>query len=154
MNIKEALKMTIKDGLKEKNKLVKKITDLMARTEKYNSVDNGAVRSYNPEASLNQAIDVMEQLISLKTSIHTANIKVYDKIFRMAEYKSFVKWLKNMNCTEGTVVLSRYGDVSNRQLTTVITEVQRDQMIEHYESAIDALQSELDTHNVVTLLAN
>jgi hypothetical protein len=27
-------------------------------------------------------------------------------------------------------------------------------MIEHYESAIDALQSELDTHNVVTLLAN
>jgi hypothetical protein len=59
-----------------------------------------------------------------------------------------------MNCTEGTVVLSRYGDVSNRQLTTVITEVQRDQMIEHYESAIDALQSELDTHNVVTLLAN
>jgi len=154
MNIKEALKMTIKDGLKEKNKLAKKITDLMVRTEKYNSVDNGAVRSYNPEASLNQAIDVMEQLISLKTSIHAANIKVYDKIFRMAEYKSFVKWLKNMNCTEGTVVLSRYGDVSNRQLTTVITEVQRDQMIEHYESAIDALQSELDTHNVVTLLAN
>jgi hypothetical protein len=48
MNIKEALKMTIKDGLKEKNKLAKKITDLMVRTEKYNSVDNGAVRSYNP----------------------------------------------------------------------------------------------------------
>jgi hypothetical protein len=59
MNIKEALKMTIKDGLKEKNKLAKKITDLMVRTEKYNSVDNGAVRSYNPETSLNQAIDVM-----------------------------------------------------------------------------------------------
>ena len=154
MNIKEALKMTIKDGLKEKNKLAKKITDLMVRTEKYNSVDNGAVRSYNPEESLNQAIDVMEQLISLKTSIHNANIKVYDKIFRMAEYKSLVKWLKNMNCTEGTVVLSRYGDVSNRQLTTVITEVQRDQLIEHYESEIDRLQSELDTHNVVTLLAN
>ena len=93
-------------------------------------------------------------MISLKTSIHTANIKVYDKIFRMAEYKSLVKWLKNMNCTEGTVVLSRYGDVSNRQLTTVITEVKRDQIIEHYESEIDRLQSELDTHNVVTLLAN
>jgi len=37
--------MNIKQALKEKNKLAKKIIDLMGRTEKYNSVDNGAVRS-------------------------------------------------------------------------------------------------------------
>lgn len=142
--------MNIKQALKEKNKLAKKITDLMGRTEKYNSVDNGAVRSYDPKESLLSAIETMEQLISLKTSLHLANVNVYEKIFRMAEYKSFIKYLRGLSCVEGALVVSRYGDTSNRQMTTVITEVERDQMIEKYESMIDELQSELDAHNATT----
>lgn len=142
--------MNIKQALKEKNKLAKKITDLMGRTEKYNSVDNGAVRSYDPKESLLSAIETMEQLISLKTSLHLANANVYEKIFRMAEYKSFIKYLRGLSCIEGTLVVSRYGDTSNRQMTTVITEVERDQMIENYESMIDELQSELDAYNATT----
>ena len=139
--------MNIKQALKEKNKLAKKITDLMGRTEKYNSVDNGAVRSYDPKESLLSAIETMEQLISLKTSLHLANVNVYEKIFRMAEYKSFIKYLRGLSCVEGALVVSRYGETSNRQMTTVITEVERDQMVERYESMIDQIQSELDTHN-------
>ena len=142
--------MNIKQALKEKNKLAKKITDLMGRTEKYNSVDNGAVRSYDPKESLLSAIETMEQLISLKTSLHLANANVYEKIFRMAEYKSFIKYLRGLSCIEGALVVSRYGDTSNRQMTTVITEVERDQMIENYESMIDELQSELDAYNATT----
>ncbi len=139
--------MNIKQALKEKNKLAKKMKDLITRTEKYNSMDNGAVRSYQPDVALNQAIDTMESLISLKTSVHLANAAVYEKIFRMAEYKSFVTQLKGLSCTEGTVVFSRYGETSTRYMTTIITEVQRDEMIEKYESSIDQLQSELDAHN-------
>ena len=142
--------MNIKQALKEKNKLAKKITDLMGRTEKYNSVDNGAIRSYDPKESLLSAIETMEQLISLKTSLHLANVNVYEKIFRMAEYKSFIKYLRGLSCIEGALVVSRYGDTSNRQMTTVITEVERDQMIEKYESMIDELQSELDAYNATT----
>lgn len=142
--------MNIKQALKEKNKLAKKITDLMGRTEKYNSVDNGAVRSYDPKESLLSAIETMEQLISLKTSLHLANVNVYEKIFRMAEYKSFIKYLRGLSCIEGALVVSRYGETSNRQMTTVITEVERDQMIENYESMIDELQSELDAYNATT----
>jgi hypothetical protein len=44
--------MNIKQALKEKNKLAKKITDLMDRTNKNNSMDEGAVRSYDPKESL------------------------------------------------------------------------------------------------------
>jgi hypothetical protein len=142
--------MNIKQALKEKNKLAKKITDSLSRMEKYNSMDQGAVRSYDPKQSLEQAVDTMEKLISLKTSIHTANLPVYDKIFRMAEYKSFVKYLKSLNCTEGTLVQRSYGDTSTRNMTTVITEVERDQMVESYETIIDQYQSELDAHNATT----
>ena len=139
--------MNIKQALKEKNKLAKKVTDLMDRTNKYNSLDEGAVRSYDPKASLEESLKMVEELVTLKTKIHKANAEVYEKIFRMSEYKSFVKYLKVLNCSEGTISTYRYGENNTRKMTTVITEVERDQMIEKYEEMIDNLQSELDAHN-------
>jgi hypothetical protein len=113
-------------------------------------VDQGAHRSYDPKDSLNDAMNAVEELITLKTNIHMANASVYEKIFRMAEYKSAIKYLKVLNCMEGVVVKERYGDSTTRNMTTVITEVERDQLVEQLESKIDEIQSELDTHNATT----
>ena len=142
--------MNIKQALKEKNKLAKKVTDLMDRTNRNNSMDEGAVRSYDPKESLEQALQMVDDLVNLKTKMHMANAEVYDKIFRMSEYKSLVKYLKTLNCSQGTIVTSRYGDSTTRQMTTVITEVERDALVEKYETLIDTLQTELDTHNATT----
>jgi hypothetical protein len=142
--------MNIKQALKEKNKLAKKVTDLMDRTNRNNSMDEGAVRSYDPKESLEQALQMVDDLVNLKTKMHMANAEVYDKIFRMSEYKSLVKYLKTLNCSQGTIVTSRYGDSTARQMTTVITEVERDALVEKYETLIDTLQTELDTHNATT----
>lgn len=142
--------MNIKQALKEKNKLAKKVTDLMDRTNRNNSMDEGAVRSYDPKESLNQALQMVDDLVNLKTKMHMANAEVYDKIFRMSEYKSLVKYLKALNCSQGTIVTSRYGDSTARQMTTVISEVERDSLVEKYETLIDNLQTELDTHNATT----
>ena len=142
--------MNIKQALKEKNKLAKRITDLIERTNKYNSVEEGAVRSYDPKASLEESLKMVEDLVTLKTNIHKANAEVYEKIFRMSEYKSIVKYLKTMNCSEGNVSTYRYGEGNTRKMTTVITEVERDQMVEKYENYIDSIQSELDSHNATT----
>jgi len=142
--------MNIKQALKEKNKLAKKVTDLMDRTNRNNSMDEGAIRSYDPKESLEQALQMVDDLVNLKTKMHMANAEVYDKIFRMSEYKSLVKYLKTLNCSQGTIVTSRYGDSTARQMTTVITEVERDALVEKYETLIDNLQTELDTHNATT----
>ena len=144
--------MNIKQALKEKNKLAKRVTDLMERINKNNSVDEGAVRSYDPKVTLDEALIAVEELIELKTDIHKANIEVYEKIFRMSEYKSFVKYLKSLNCSEGNVSTYRYGEGNTRKMTTVITEVERDQMVEKYENYIDSIQSELDSHNATTTI--
>jgi hypothetical protein len=142
--------MNIKQALKEKNKLAKKVVDLMDRTNRNNSMDEGAVRSYDPKESLEQALQMVDDLVNLKTKMHMANAEVYDKIFRMSEYKSLVKYLKTLNCSQGTIVTSRYGDSTARQMTTVITEVERDALVEKYETLIDNLQTELDKHNATT----
>ncbi len=51
--------------------------------------------------SLNNYFKLTEELIVLKTAIHKANQPVYDKIFKLSEYKSMVKYLRSLNCTEG-----------------------------------------------------
>jgi hypothetical protein len=122
----------------------------MDRTNRNNSMDEGAVRSYDPKESLEQALQMVDDLVNLKTKMHMANAEVYDKIFRMSEYKSLVKYLKTLNCSQGTIVTSRYGDSTARQMTTVISEVERDSLVEKYETLIDNLQTELDTHNATT----
>jgi hypothetical protein len=122
----------------------------MDRTNRNNSMDEGAVRSYDPKESLEQALQMVDDLVNLKTKMHMANAEVYDKIFRMSEYKSLVKYLKTLNCSQGTIVTSRYGDTTARQMTTVISEVERDSLVEKYETLIDNLQTELDTHNATT----
>ena len=122
----------------------------MERTNRFNSLDQGAHRSYDPKESLDEALIAVEELIEMKTEIHKANAVVYDKIFRMAEYKSIIKYLKVLNCTEGVIVKERYGESSTRHMTTIISEVERDQMVERFESMIDQLQSELDAHNATT----
>jgi hypothetical protein len=122
----------------------------MDRTNRNNSMDEGAVRSYDPKESLEQALQMVDDLVNLKTKMHMANAEVYDKIFRMSEYKSLVKYLKALNCSQGTIVTSRYGDSTARQMTTVISEVERDSLVEKYETLIDNLQTELDTHNATT----
>jgi hypothetical protein len=122
----------------------------MDRTNRNNSMDEGAVRSYDPKESLEQALQMVDDLVNLKTKMHMANAEVYDKIFRMSEYKSLVKYLKTLNCSQGTIVTSRYGDSTARQMTTVITEVERDALVEKYETLIDTIQTELDMHNATT----
>ena len=142
--------MNIKQALKEKNKLAKRVTDLMERINKNNSVDEGAVRSYDPKITLDEALIAVEELIELKTDIHKANVEVYEKIFRMSEYKSIVKALKSLDCTEGNISKYRYGEGNTLKMNTVITEVERDNMVESFEVLIDSLQSELDSHNAIT----
>ena len=83
--------MNIKQALKQKNKLVKKTSDLYNRLNENNSVEEGAVRHYDVDETLTELLNNVDDLIELKTKIHIANMEVYDKIFKMSELKSLLK---------------------------------------------------------------
>ena len=83
--------MTIKQALKEKNKLTKQINSLVVRIQKYNSMEEGSVRTYDPGEDMDNLVKTVSDLVTLKNQIHVANQKVYSKIFRLSEYKGLVK---------------------------------------------------------------
>jgi hypothetical protein len=143
--------MNIRQGLKEKNKLVKEIQDLHVRLATYNSVEVGNVRPYSPKETMELINQKSNELVELKTKIHKANVPVYQHIFRLSELKSMITRIKNLDCNEGTVqdYYSR-----NRETPTVketeITIVERDEMVKHMEVQIEEIQDILDNHNQIT----
>ena len=143
--------MTVKQALKEKNKLTKSIQELVTRIQKYNSVEEGAIRSYDPKEDMDKLQKVVSDLALLKTRIHTANQTVYHKIFRLSELKGLVKYLRGIDCSDGkTSTNQRYGESASVMKTTVITKVEMDNLVSWYEQEIERIQDELDIHNGTT----
>jgi len=143
--------MTIKQSLKKKNLLVKEIQDLHTRLATYNSVEVGNVRPYSAKECMVQINQKSDELVELKTKIHTANAPIYKYIFRLSELKSTITRIKNLDCNEG-IVQDYYS--RNRETPTVketeISIVERDNMIKDMETAIESIQDVLDNHNQIT----
>ena len=141
--------MTIKQALKEKNRLIKAIEDEFKKVYAYNSIDEGNVRPYSTVDALSNIMTLEEGLIDLKTQIHRANIGVYDKIFRLSELKSLAKKLNQIDCSEGRVS-DRYSRQEPTLKTAEISVVERDVRVKSIEEEIERLQEELDNHNATT----
>ena len=138
--------MTIKQALKEKNRLIKALDDEFKKVYAYNSIDEGNTRPYSTVTALENIVTLEDGLIDLKTKIHRANMGVYNKIFRLSELKSLAKKLAQINCDEGKVS-DRYGRQEPSIKTAEISVVERDVRVKMIEEEIESLQEELDTHN-------
>lgn len=141
--------MTIKQALKEKNRLIKAIEDEFKKIHAYNSIDESNTRPYSTQTSLENIIVLEDALIDIKTQIHRANMGVYNKIFRLSELKSLAKKLNQIDCSEGKVV-DRYSRSEAVIKTAEITVIDRDTRVKMIEEEIELLQEELDTHNATT----
>jgi CII-binding regulator of phage lambda lysogenization HflD len=142
--------MTIKQALKQKNKLIKQIAENTKLMQQYNSVEVGNQRPYSTITLLGQIMEDTMELSSLKARIHTANAPVLGKIFWMAEMKSVIAALKKMDCTEGKSNKDRYRMESELVLTSEISLVERNERIKSLESKIEEIQDTLDHFNAVT----
>ena len=140
--------MNITKALKQKNKLVSKTNEYISHVSAYNSIQEGTTRPYDAREALEKAMTSVDELVALKTAIHKANAKVYDKIFKLAELKSLVSKLKGLDCKEG--MHQSYRMDSPVKYTSQISIVEKDQWIEKLESQIEMLQEELESHNAKT----
>jgi hypothetical protein len=145
--------MTVKQALKLKNKLVQELNELQVRLQANNSVIEGNVRNYSSKETLSEIYKKVDELNFIKTKIHRTNSPVYDKIFLLAELKSLVSNLKNLDCTSGIAedYYSRRSEIPTIK-NSEISVVERDSEIKFLENRIEELQEELDTFNSTTVV--
>jgi DNA repair exonuclease SbcCD ATPase subunit len=143
--------MNLKQALKRKNRLVGLIAEEYIKVSQYNSVDDVNQRPYSVKEALQNWLKLTDELIELKSKIQTANNKVNDKIFRLAELKTQVKQLKKLDCTSGLY----YSKWSDDKVVTKVAEIEvieRDKMVKEMEAQIEKIQDELDEWNHQTIL--
>lgn len=142
--------MTIKQALKQKNKLIKTIGENTKLMQEYNSIEVGNERPYSSVELLAQISEYTKELAKLKTKIHIANTPVLEDIFLMSELKSMAQSLKKMDCTEGKSNRDRYRLESESVKTSEISLVKRNEAIKEMEARIEEIQDKLDLFNATT----
>jgi hypothetical protein len=144
--------MNIRQALKEKNKIVKEISDNTRKLQEYNSVEVGNKRPYSPILLCGDIERLTKSLIELKCRIHRANLPVFELIFEMSELKSNAKALAKMDCSEGKSNKDRYRMDSESVKESEISIRERDEMIKDLEDRIEEIQDALDMHNTMTVI--
>lgn len=142
--------MTIKQALKQKNKLIKQIGENTKLMQEYNSVEVGNERPYSSTELLGKISEDTKELARLKSRIHIANTPILNEIFLMSELKSMVQSLKKMDCTEGRSTRDRFRMESEVIKTSEISLVKRNETIKELEGRIEAIQDRLDVFNATT----
>jgi len=142
--------MTIKQALKQKNKLIKQIGENTKLMQEYNSIEVGNDRPYSSLILLGQISEDTKELAKLKSKIHIANTPVLEDIFLMSELKSMTQSLKKMDCTEGKSNKDRYRMESEIVKTSEISLVLRNVTIKEMEEQIEEIQDRLDVFNATT----
>ena len=142
--------MTIKQALKQKNKLIKQIGENTKLMQEYNSIEVGNERPYSSIILLAKITEDTKELANLKSKIHVANTPVLEDIFLMSELKSIAQSLKKMDCTEGKSNRDRYRLESESVKTSEISLVRRNETIKELETRIEEIQDRLDVFNTTT----
>ena len=142
--------MKISKALKEKNKLIKELNMLMSKAQENNSLLEGKTRSYNPREIINKIKSKIHELVDLKTKISLANNPIQSKIYRLSELKSLSGNIKGMSTDDGPKESSWRERDEMIIYTSVIKDIERDEMIQDIENEIEKIQEELDVYNHIT----
>lgn len=138
--------MNLKKALKEKKKLQGIINNLEKKIIKYNLVEDDEVHLYDTRLLYEELRNRIEEIVSLKSKIHLANVPIFDKIFRLSELKSLAKMIQYFNCEPRKEI---NGTVVNR-LSPIINALDRDLLIQNIENEIEEIHDFLDNYNQIT----
>ncbi len=141
--------MNLSKALNEKNRLARKVREIQNKIVTHNSYIKGNTPIYEIKKLLNELDASIQELTALKTKISEANQPVQDKIFKLAELKSFATFLRNLKIKEGRILDERWNSEVTEWESEVGT-IQRDKLLEKTEKEIDSIQVELDKFNFET----
>jgi len=143
--------MNLTKALKLKKKLIKQSNDLFNKFQMNNSFDVSIneAPTYEPQIVYEQWKECVEQLITLKTKIHTANVSIADKIFRLGEMKSMIQNLKRVDTKSGKARVNSYS-IEVSEYKAWMSQRDIDVTIAKLEELIETIQEEIEAYNAVT----
>ena len=143
--------MKLHKALKLRKKLVGDIGRLKTQIQTKNSFSEGSLDAdkYNVPKLYEQLKSKINDLIGLKYAINEANREIQASIYTISEYKALIAFWNEVPVKEGKQIIG-YSDVTTMEYLVQVDEATRNQMVEEFQTKVDALQEEIDTFNYTT----
>ncbi len=138
--------VTLAKALKLKNRQARTVTQLQERITGSNSYLVGSEVDFDAPALYADLKVQVGRLVDIKAAINDANAPVQRAIYRLAEVKGLVSFLRTISTRRGLQLLP-YGAEDPQEYAAQMTAAEVTAEIERYEREIDDLQDELDSHN-------
>jgi len=147
-------KMKLVNALKVKNRIAGEVTRLSGIIKRENSKVIGSTSAVDMKAVSDEYKDSIEKLINIKAAIAKANADIYEKIDRMSEYKSLIKFYIELDTKDGRYRISGdYGkDSYVEEYKAFYKQEDIDRMVKDLRLKIEALQDEIDEFNAVKFI--
>lgn len=141
--------MKLFQALKLKNKLVAEITNKKSLIQQKNSREEGETNYYNVNQLFKDLTTHIDNLTALKIAINDANSPIQHIIYELAETKTMLNFIKGLNTQEG-VIKNRFASDTESKYVVAFNELQKNELVEQYQSKIDTMQEDIDVFNHTT----
>lgn len=148
--IKMSKELTISQALKEKKKIIAKLSIAKSRAMQSNRATTDSPADYNVPEQMESVLQLQTDLINLKVRIQTANLPILEKIYRLSELKDYAKLLQQIPTGKGRDRVGYGANAEVVEFTCQVGRLELDKKKEETEAKIEALQEELDQFNHTT----
>lgn len=143
----ETTKVSLAKALKLKNRLSGRLVVAQGKIRSYNSMAEGRTEVNVRELDKTQ-LQIIDAIVSLRTSIYKANIGIYREIEEIKQKKLLLQFLQGLNTRHG-VEPNVYGGDKTIKYIAEIQQAEVDKRVKELEREVDALQDKIDTYNAV-----
>lgn len=147
-------KMTLNRALRYKKRVIESIQEFRERVSEYNScsvVDGESNRDHCPKKNLELYQAWVNHLIDLKLKTQKATFPIQELIFKLAEAKSEINFLKTVPTRHGKQ-RPTYRDESEVVYDAIFKNLDIESKVSELKTFIDDTQTQIDLHNSETFI--
>jgi ABC-type Zn2+ transport system substrate-binding protein/surface adhesin len=141
--------MKIAKALKMKNQLAGEVAQLKDLLAKQNSRSTKQKFDYDNREVLTRLRAKLDELVKVKAAVASANVEIYDRIFRLAELKGLATTLTALDTKTGVFHEGRgFAEASYEvEYVAQLGKVDVDKLVAELNAEIQSLQDALDEFN-------
>lgn len=135
--------MNLRKAIQRKKRIAGVLAESYTKLRRANITPEGRPPLISSREILERIKEKSEEIIQLKVQIQKANLPILEDIYRLAELKSLVNEMRNINSLHDR----RYDNSQTIVYTICIDEIEQEAIIAELEKQIEVIQDRIESFN-------
>ena len=135
--------MNLRKAIQRKKRIAGVLAESYTKLRRANITPEGRPPLISSREILERIKEKSEEIIQLKVQIQKANLPILEDIYRLAELKSLVNEMRNINSLHDR----RYDNSQAIVYTICIDEIEQEAIIAELEKQIEVIQDRIESFN-------